>query len=124
VAGIHIGWGKWSTLASVPGFSLPKFLYNLSKQPPHFFAGTWRVFRCNSRTQKTEAARNARVSLQSYMGINEVTVKVQLAKTSLTSFITFWILVQISWIISISFHVLFLFNISIFGVIGNVFLAD
>jgi hypothetical protein len=103
------GWnsyrlGKWSILASsVPGFKLPKFLYNLCKQPPHFFA--WRVLRHNSCTLKTEAARNARVFLQSYMGMSEVTLEVQLTETSLTLFITFWILVQISWKISIDFRV-------------------
>jgi hypothetical protein len=39
------------------------------------------------------------------MGINEVTVEVKLAESSLTSFFTFWILVQIFWKISIDFHV-------------------
>jgi hypothetical protein len=63
------------------------------------------MFRHNSFTLKTEAARNARVFLQPYMGMSEVTLEVQLTETSLTSFIKFWILVQISWKISIDFHI-------------------
>jgi hypothetical protein len=57
------------------------------------------------------------------MGMSEVTLEVQLTETSLTSFITFWILVQISWKISVDFHVLFPFIIPLLGVIGNVFFS-
>jgi hypothetical protein len=60
------------------------------------------------------------------MGINEVTVEVQLAESSLTSFITFCILVQILWKISIDFHVfIFSFYHSLFESNRQcVFLAD
>jgi len=127
VAGIHIGSenGLSSLLLFLDSNCPNFFTICLSIRPIFFSAGTWRVFKRNSCTLKRGAARNARASLQSYMGINEVTVEVQLAESSLTSFITFWILVQISWKISVDFHVFIVsFYHSSFGSNRQYFLAD
>jgi hypothetical protein len=55
------------------------------------------------------------------MVINEVAVEVQLAEAYPTSFMTLWILVQISWKIFIDYH--FLFTIPVFGILNKVLLA-
>jgi hypothetical protein len=53
-----------------------------------------------------------------------LTVKVLYTETSVTTFLIFWILVQILWKNSIDFHVfIFLFIIPNLGIISNVFLA-
>lgn len=54
-----------------------------------------------------------------------LTVEVLYTETCVTTFMIFWILVQILWKNSIDFHVFIaLFIIPVLGIISNLFLAD
>jgi len=53
-----------------------------------------------------------------------LTVEILYTETSVTTFLIFWILVQILWKNSIDFHIFIVFIIPNLGIISNVVLAD